>query len=204
MTTKHFRYVPVLLAIVGCALTLPACKKENPVTIIRGRITEFGTNLPVKGARIYLLCYDGAIFGGNFSTLSDSIVTDTNGEFYQEYPQEDVCGGSYMIVYKEGYFKRDGIGVTTGTNNVVISLDPEAWLKVVTIPDGTDHFDHIGIGGDFSFEASSYQSIKEVFFMAHGNRNITVRWGPFSNPSLKFSSTFFIPGHDTTTYIIHY
>jgi hypothetical protein len=195
----------LLLTASAWLASLPACNKsEERLTTIQGRITEYGTGAPIEGARIYLLCYDGSVFGGSSSTLGDSIVTDANGEFHREYPQDDVCGGAYMIVWKEGYFKRDGLGVTTGVNNVNIALDPEAWLKVVTVPDGQNNYDHIGVGGDFSFEAWASEGIKTITFLARGNREIVVRWGPFNNPSIKFPDTLYVPGHDTTTYTIHY
>ena len=196
-----------LFALLWGLFWLPACKKDDPITTIQGRITEYGTDQPIKGARIYLLCYDGTLFGGSSSSLGDSIVTDANGEFHREYPQEDICGGSYMIVYKEGYFKRDGIGVTTGVNNVNITLDPEAWLELVTVPD-------LG-GGGISFSGtftgaagwSTYpiDGIKTQYFTTTGNRIKFVDWAYWANPNATFKrDSIYLPAHDTTTYTIHY
>jgi len=194
-----------LLSLLLAFWLLPgSCKKDDPITTIQGRITEYGTNKPIEGARIYLLCYNGAIFGGSSSTLGDSIVTDANGEFHREYPQDDVCDGSYMVVWKEGYFKRDGLGVTTGVNNVNIALDPEAWLKLVTIPDGETNYNHIGIGGDFRCETWAINGTGNYLFLTSGNRNKVIRWGPFNDPTIKISDTVYVAAHDTTTYTIHY
>jgi hypothetical protein len=195
----------LLLAASAWLISLPACNKfEERLTIIQGRITEYGTDKPIGGARIYLLCYDGSVFGGSSSTLGDSIVTDANGEFHREYPQDDVCGGSYMIVWKEGYFKRDGLGVTTGINNVNIALDPEAWLKLVTIPDLGQWFS-LGFGGTFSpHSVSADKGTESQVLIGRGGREIVLHWGPFSDPGIIYSDLIYLEPHDTTTYTIHY
>ncbi len=199
---KRLNYLPLLF--LSILLFFCACRKDPPRTIIQGRITEYGTDKPIEGTRVYLLCYDGTIFGGSSSTLTDSILTDANGKFYREYLQQDVCGGAYMIIWKEGYFKRDGLGVTTGVNDVNITLDPEAWLKIVTVPDGPSNFGHIGIGGDFRLEVWATDGIENNTFVTQGNRNKIIRWGPFSDATIKYSDTLYVPAHDTTTYTIHY
>lgn len=191
-------------AFAGLAF-FPACNKyEERITTIQGRITEYGTNKPIEGARIYLLCYGGSVFGGSSSTLGDSIVTDVNGEFHREYRQDDVCGGAYMIVWKEGYFKRDGLGVTTGVNNVNIALDPEAWLKLVTIPDA-GMWSSLGFGGTFRpHSVHAGNGTETQIFLGQGGRNILLHWGPFSNPEIVSTDTIYLAPHDTTTHTIHY
>jgi len=102
------------------------CQKDDPVITLQGRITEYGTGKPIEGARVYLLCYGGGFWGSSESEQTDSIITDADGRFYQQFPADDACGGAYLIVWKEGYFKRDGLGFSTDNNHLDIVLDPEA------------------------------------------------------------------------------
>jgi hypothetical protein len=83
-------------------------------------------------------------------------------------------------------------------------LDPEAWLELITIPDGIHNYGTIGIGGDFSFTAMPIHGIQEKIFTALGNRDIIIGWGPFSDSSIRYPDTLYLPAHDTTTYTIHY
>ena len=208
MKERSFSFWSAGLLLVAGLLTLSNCQKDvsPPPTVIQGRITEYGTDLPIAGARIYLLCYNGAFFGGSSSTLGDSIVTDAKGEFHREYPQAEVCGGSYMIIYKEGYFKRDGIGVTTGVNNVNFALDPEAWLKLVTVPDG--NIDHLLVSGDFlgeaGFDVWANEGTKDMIFLNTGNRIKEIWWRPWGQFDQTIQDSIYLVGHDTTAYIIHY
>lgn len=193
-----------LVVFAGLAFSTACNKSDERITTIQGRITEYGTGNPIEGARIYLLCYDGSVFGGSSSTLGDSIVTDANGEFHREYRQEDVCGGAYMIVWKEGYYKRDGLGVTTGVNNVNIALDPEAWLKLVTIPD-LGMWLSLGFGGTFRpHSVHANQGTETQIFLGQGGRKALLHWGPFSNPEINFTDSIYMVPHDTTTHTIHY
>lgn len=191
----------LLLATATWLATVPACKQSPPTTRIKGRVTEYGTGTPIAGARIFLLCDQG---GG--SSLADSIVTDVNGQFDHIYADDDLCGSFYLLPYKEGYFIGSEIDLTSEFKELDVVLDSEAWVKIVTVPDGINNFDHIGIGGDisFGFEAWASQGIKEIVFISPGNRSVEVGWGPFSDPSMHYSDTIFLPGHDTTIFTIHY
>ncbi len=198
-------HLPALLLSLLWLLALSACKKDDSrTTHIKGRVTEYGTGLPVAGARIYLLCDQSVVFGSSGSSLADSIVSDADGRFDRTYADTDLCGSVFLLPYKEGYFKGNEIDLTTNFKELDVVLDPEAYLKVVTVPDGPNNYDHIGIGGDFSFEAFANQGVKGTYFTARGNRDVFIGWGPFSNPSITHSEHIFVPGHDTTTYTINY
>ena len=104
-------------------------------------------------------------------------------------------------------FKRDGIGVTTGVNNVNFALDPEAWLKVVTVPDLGNG--GISFSGTFTGAAgwSTYPNdgSKTYFFSTSGNRIKFINWAYWANPNMTYKQdSLFLPGHGTTTHTIHY
>ncbi len=185
-------------------LALASCRKNRDTkVIIQGRVTEYGTGEPIADARIYVLCYDGGI-GSPSSYLTDSILTDTDGRFYRAYEDAALCDGVYLIPYKVGYFKGSEIDLTTDNLPHEVVLDPEAWLMIVTVPDGATNYDHIGIGGDFSFEAYAFEGIKQRVFSTRGNRYKDVGWGPFNDPSIIFLDTIYVSGRDTTLHTIHY
>jgi len=202
MKNSVFLLVLPLLA----AAWLNSCHKDPPrKVIIQGRVTEFGTGEPIADARIYVLCYDGVI-GSPSSYLTDSILTDADGRFYRAYEDAALCDGVYLIPYKEGYFKGSEIDLTTDNLPHEVVLDPEAWLKIVTMPDGG--IDHLFIGGDFlgsaGFEVYAINGGQENLFLSMGNRNKTIRWRPWGQFDQTIQETIYLPGHDTTTYTIHY
>ena len=205
MKKPHLFYLSPLLLAVVWLFTLPACQKDEPRTVhIKGRVTEYGTGKPIADARIYMLCDNSVVFGPSSSALADSLVADADGRFDRTYAEEELCGSLFLLPYKEGYFKGTIIALTTDFKELDIVLDPEAYLKVVTVPDGPNNYDHIGIGGDFRFETWASQDAKNSYFTARGNRDVIIRWGPFNNPDIKYPDTLFVAGHDTTTYTIHY
>ncbi len=157
-------------------------------------------------ARIYVLCYDGAILGNPSSYLTDSILTDADGRFYREYEDAALCDGVYLIPYKEGYFKGSEIDLTTDNLPHEVVLDPEAWLKIVTVPNGG--IDHLFIGGDFlgsaGYEVYAFNGNQEKLFFNMGNRNKTIRWRPWGQDDQTIQDTIYLPAHDTTTFTIHY
>ena len=200
-----------LLTGFGLALwlfmsVLPACRKEPNKTVIQGRITEYGTNTPIQGARIYLWCYSGEIFGPTGSSFVDSLVTDANGAFHAEFLDKDLCGGIYLSAFKEGYFYKNDLDIHSGVNDLEIVLDPEAWLRVVTVPDvGVYHLD---IGGDFlgaaSFDVYATNGTQEHFFSTRGNRIKHIFWLPWGELDKTVYDSIYVKGLDTTTYTIHY
>ena len=198
-----------LLTGFGLALwlflsALPACRKEPNKTVIQGRITEYGTNTPIQGARIYLWCYSGEIFGPTGSSFVDSLVTDVNGAFHAEFLDKDLCGGIYLSAFKEGYFYKNDLDIHSGVHDLEIVLDPEAWLRLITIPD-IGMWQSLGFGGSFSPHAVfTSERTEEQIFATSGGRKIVLHWGPFSSPTVIYSDSIYITPHDTTIYVIHY
>lgn len=199
------RTLLAFLLLLGLLWLLPGCRKDEPrKTILHGRVTEYGTNKAIADARIYVGCEESVPFGPSSFTLVDSLITDADGKFYKEYAEADLCSNSSLIPYKKGYFKGTPLYPTTDNKAFEVVMDPEAWLKIMTIPDGVHGYDHIGIGGDFSFEVWAFLGAKDFDFTTRGNRTKIVGWGPFSAPSIIFRDTIYVSAHDTTLYTIHY
>lgn len=183
------------------------CRKAENSTIIKGRVVAYGTNEPIAGARIYLLCYSGQIFGPTSSSFVDSLVTDDNGAFFAEFAQGELCGSIYLSAFKEGYhFKRD-IDIVTGVNDLEIILDPFAWLKVMTIPDITGNM--ISFTGTFTGAAGwttgGSEGTKEYLFETQGNRQHLIRWSYWSTPPVTSTEdSVYLMEHDTLVYMLHY
>ena len=200
MKNKFFLFLLPLLA----AAWLSSCHNDPNKTVIQGHITEYGTNVPIPGARVYLWCYSGEIFGPTGSSFIDSLVTDESGAFHAEYLDRDLCGGVYLSSFKEGFFYRSDIDIHTGLNDLEVVLDPEAWLKLVTIPD-LGIWQSLGFGGSNSpHVVDSFEGTQEQLFAYPGGRKIVLHWGPFANPEISYSDSIFLVPHDTTLYSIHY
>jgi hypothetical protein len=137
-----------LLPLALLLAMLAACRKEPQKIILHGRFTEYGTGKPIQGARLYLGCEGGVPFGGSTYDLADSIVSDAEGKFRKEYTLGEICGNLSLTPWKQGYFKGELRFHTTDNPFMDIVLDPMAWLKVVTVPDGGENVNLL-ISGDF-------------------------------------------------------
>jgi hypothetical protein len=197
------RFLLLLVLLTG----LYSCDKAPQKTIIQGHITAYGTNKPIEGARIYLWCYDGEIFGPTRSSFVDSLVTDETGAFHTEYLDRELCGGIYLSAYKEGYFYRNDIDIHGGVNDLDVVLDPEAWLELKTIPDqGGSSI--IVAGSNFygasGFDVYSNQGNTNFVFKTKGNEIKYIRWYSGIGNNDLHQDSIFLSGLDTTIYTIHY
>ena len=207
MKKPHLFYLSPLLLAVVWLFTLPACQKDEPRTVhIKGRVTEYGTGKPIADARIYMLCDNSVVLGPSGSSLTDSIITDADGRFDRTYPDADLCGSLYLLPYKKGYFKGNEIDLTTEFKELNIILDPEAWLKLITVPDTLG--DLIYFTGTFTGAAGwdtwSGDGTKEWFFLTQGNRDHWIDWDYFGGGINSHRDSIYLPAHDTITYTIHY
>ena len=198
----------VLLLPLLVAAWLSSCHKDKDAnkTIIQGHVTEYGTDAPIQGARVYLWCANGEIFGPTGSSFIDSLVTDAEGAFHTEYLDRELCGGVYLSAYKEGFFYKSDIDIHGGVNDLEVVLDPEAWLKIVTIPDIGIY--HLSIGGDFmgasGFDVYSSDGLQEHLFQTRGNRMKQIFWREWGMVDQTLLDSIFVHHLDTTVYIIHY
>ena len=203
MPTKLLIFLFLLLA----AAWLSSChNKEANKTIIQGHVTEYGTDAPIQGARVYLWCANGEIFGPTSSSFIDSLITDAEGAFHTEYLDRELCGSVYLSAYKEGFFYKSDIDIHGGVNDLEVVLDPKAWLKIVTIPDLGIY--HIDIGGDFlgaaSFDVYASDGNQVRLFQTRGNRTKHIFWMPWEEEDQTVFDSVFVHTLDTTVYIIHY
>ena len=108
--------------------------------------------------------------------------------------------------YKKGYFKGNEIDLTTDFKELDITLDPEAWLKIVTVPNNGEST--IWFSGTFTgasgWDAHKNKGTQEFLFLTTGNRDKTVNWGNYQQAGAIGRDTIYLPAHDTTTYTIHY
>jgi hypothetical protein len=189
----------LLLAIFACN------KSEERLEIVHGRIIEYGTGTPIEGARVYVFCEEGVVLGQTTFTLVDSILTDADGNFYREYTEGELCGSASFLPYKEGYFKGTEFYYTTDNKFFTVVLDPEAWFKVITVPDVIG--DRIYFKGTFTGAAGwdtwKGDGTKTWLFETRGNRDAWIRWNYYGGGD-SHQDTVYLPGHDTTTYTIHY
>jgi hypothetical protein len=208
MKKRFLLFLPLLLGRAGVGLLcgllclLPGCKKDplDGKTTITGRVTEYGTQTPVADATLYLMCYEGTFGGGGTSNLLDSVRTDADGRYSISYTD---CGSTYLIPYKKGYLQHIDVDLG-GSKTADIVLDPEAWFKLVTIPD-LGMWEELGFGGSLSpHSVSSNKGVEQQRFIYPGGRSIVLHWGPFSNPSINYTDSIYLVPHDTTTYTIHY
>jgi hypothetical protein len=203
MKNKFFLFLLPLLA----AAWLSSCHNDPNKTVIQGHITEYGTNAPIPGARVYLWCYSGEIFGPTGSSFIDSLVTDISGAFHAEYLDRDLCGGVYLSAFKEGFFYRSDIDIHTGLNDLEVVLDPEAWLNLRTVPDQGGNSIVVG-GSNFyggsGFYVYSIDGDTSFIFKTKGNEIKYIRWYSGSGYTENHQDSIFLPGLQTTNYTIHY
>ncbi len=202
----------LLLSILGAILCayllclLPGCKKDpiDGKTTITGRLTEYGIAAPVKEAKIYLSCDESQFGGPPVTKLFDSLSTDADGRFYKEYPAGEFCANVVIQPYKKGYFVPTPLDYVTVPKSYDFVMDPEAWFRLVTIPD-LGMWEELGFGGSLRpHSVSSNKGVEQQRFIYPGGRSIVLHWGPFSNPSINYTDSIYLVPHDTTTYTIHY
>jgi hypothetical protein len=188
----------------GLLWLLPGCKKDplDGKTTVSGRVTEYGTQAPVAGATLYLMCYEGTFGGGGTSTLMDSVRTDADGRYSISFTD---CGSAYLIPYKKGYLQHIDVDLG-GSKTVDIVMDPEAWLKIQCVPDLNATSIHFQVE---NFSKDVHQSVGEVTYHyldgvpLYGGRTSKIYWTTYPLKE-KFQDDIFLVPHDTTLYTIHY
>ena len=111
-------------------LAFSSCKKEVGNVIVEGRVINVGTQQPIEGVTVVI--ENEVSF--NPSHL-DSTVTDENGFFHIELPNEE---DAWIYLRKDGYtFHSSSLNNVTGyltyysvgtTSNVKLEMYPDAWF----------------------------------------------------------------------------
>lgn len=194
-----------LTLLLGLLALLGACSKDEPrKTIIHGQVREYGTLKPIAGARIYVGCEESEPFGPSFFSVVDTLVTDADGQFYKEYPDGELCSNSSLIPYKTGYYKTLPLYPTTDNKAFDVVLDPEAWFRLLTIPD-LGKWEALGFGGTFRpHQVSAFKGEAEQIFSHPGGRKIILHSIPLPYSGVTYTDSIYLAPHDTTTYTIRY
>lgn len=125
------RFLNALLVLI---FFLSGCSKDDPPTIIKGKVTDRKTGSAIEEAQFRI-----DISTGVNSTTSEYFYTDSKGEF--NYTLENlgsIIGSSG--VFKPGYVGKTQLDLQTGKENVLnISLLPaDAFLKVIVSNESGD------------------------------------------------------------------
>ena len=170
-----------------------------------GRVLEYGTDLPIAGAKILLQDSKGEFLGPVSYFTIDSVITDSKGRF--SFRTKDNIAGMRAVVSKENYFTT--FGMKTAETGFNLYLDPYAWLKVKIV--------HNGPIGEFDTFGMEYQScspsiirITEPVTISicerKGNRyhNLSYDLRRTGLGTTNYKFTQFLNGHDTTEYVIQF
>ena len=207
-----------LSLIICCLIIIAGCNKNNEYyTTVNGKVLEFGTNIPIEGAKVFLY---GGIPDGDLSNPGailekiDSFITNPDGSYSfafdaKSYPIRE------MSVKEDLYFPiKIGdviLRIYTGKDNEIdIIMNPHAWLNIYiknTIP--YDEFDRLGVwgswGGGNVFEVFGENVEDSKTILVKGNKELTIFWSVTKNGiKTSYQEPVICPAHDTTSFEILY
>jgi hypothetical protein len=203
----------ILTLCVIAIFSTVACKKETPKlppTIVQGKVTEYGTDKTLEGAKVILV--EGTTSGssGTYSFYPlDTMFTDKNGEYFYEHKLSTSSKAYALWFFKDNYepFQKQWVRENeTLTSN--IKLFPFAWLKIRVINDkpfGPGDILSIKVTDqdrDFQGNKVNQDFIEKV----KGNTKQSFSW--IIQRNLKWGQVFvesvYCMGHDTTYYELKY
>jgi len=212
MKTFTFRILAKLYLLILCALSILSCAKDKIGTTryVEGKVLEYGTEKPVANARVVLLEARGEFLGPSYKVIVDSTFTDEKGYYrfqYIKYP-----GSNFVSASSDQYFKSEDYFVLDQKKSKTdIYLDPHAWLKVKVEKEG-----EIVPGDGFTMETFDYcdpRSIRldrgEFYCLCklRGNRSHDLNYYRLPGGGQLYgreSLSAYLPGHDTTEYVIQF
>jgi hypothetical protein len=196
------------LALLGCIFLFSCNKGEDQKTTVNGRLIEYGTRKPVADAKVFVLCDNTQLFGPiQYPSILDTLRTDADGRFFLEYTREELCGSAHLHFYKPGYQFNGFAEINlVPVNDIEAVMDPDAWFKLVTVPDlGTQH---LIVGGNFmgtaGLELFASEGSQEFYYPVLGNRNLEIFWREWGQLDQTMFDTLYIGSHDTSCYTLHY
>jgi len=197
--SDYFFLIFVLVILMSCNKDFEESRSWE------GRVLEYGTDLPIAGVKILLQDSKGEFLGPVSYFTIDSVITDSKGRF--SFRTKDNIAGMRAVVSKENYFTTFGMKTTeTGFN---LYLDPHAWLKVKIVHEGP-------IGEFDTFGMQNMSCTPDLFFIREevttiacfraGNRTQEFKYykTPTSQGTEIVDFSVFLPGHDTTEYVIQF
>ena len=130
---KVGRGIEISLAVffVLVIISISSCKKDKYTTIVEGTVINVGTQLPIAGVTVVI---ENEV---SFTPSHlDSTVTDVNGNFHIELPDEN---GAWVYLKKSGYtFHSSSLNNVVGyltsysagtTSGVKLEMYPKAWFN---------------------------------------------------------------------------
>jgi hypothetical protein len=202
------------ILIIPLLLLLTQCRKDNKTTFIKtsGKILEFGSNKPIKNAKVGIYSEGGEFLGSTWTKLLDTTRTDATGFYHFDKDNLDKGSSFFISAVAEKYYAFDPNNyLVTGkevlNNNIV--LDPFAWIKVhVKNVNPFNDADSILLGSVVGDLRGLYigKNIDAIYInKVQGNTQMSASWIVIKNSiRSRFSDTIAIPAHDTLNYEILY
>ncbi len=203
-----------LILLIPMLLMLAECRKPDKTTYIKtsGKVLEFGSNKPIKNAKVGIYEEGGAFLGSTWTKLVDTTRTDANGFYHFDKGNLDKGSSFFISAFADKYYTYDPNNyLVTGqeVTNLNIVLDPFAWIKVhvknvnpfndrdsILLGNvvGTIPMTHVGRNVELNY-------INKV----QGNLAIRATWTVAKNGrGQSFVDTIIILAHDTLNYEILY
>jgi len=205
---KPIKAKTILLLLFGISAFSCAKDKIGTTRYVEGKVLEYGTEKAVANARVLLLEARGEFLGPSYKVIVDSTFTDEKGYYrfqYIKYP-----GSNFVSAADDQYFKSEDYYVLDQKKSKTdIYLDPHAWVKVKVV--------HEGPIGEYDRISMRYQTCTpefihimeketEIICMKPSNREHEFEYlkTPTSQAGERIKFSQYLPGHDTTEYVIQF
>ncbi len=205
------KYIILLIPLV---LLLTRCRKDDKTTFIKtsGKVLEFGSNKPIKNAKVGIYEEGGEFLGSTWTKLVDTTRTDATGFYHFDIGDLDKGSSFFISAAADKYYTYDPNNYLVTKQEVLnndIVLDPFAWIKVhVKNVSPFDDRDSLILGNVVGTIPSIQVGKKiELNFInkVTGNRNMQADWAVRKNGIGRvYLDTIKINAHDTLNYEILY
>lgn len=202
---KNITYICFALCLI-----LSACDKDRDNTSASGRVLQYGTNIPIEGAEVYLQrCSGDGTFSGSsfFCEIIDTIITTTNGEY--DFPDISTDGIYLVTGEADQYYEyQSNLTVRERQANVNdIILTPYAWVELYIVNENpVDEYDQVQIASELGLSWTTFSGIdisEQIIFQSRGNTEGFIRWDVSKNGIETVNrDTIIVPAHDTLIYKI--
>ncbi len=202
------------ILIIPLLLLLSQCRKDDKTTYIKtsGKVLEFGSNKPIKNAKVGIYEEGGEFLGSTWTKLVDTTRTDATGFYHFDIGDLDKGSSFFISAAADKYYTYDPNNYLVTKQEVLnndIVLDPFAWIKVhVKNVNPFDDNDRIILGNGIS-PLNSIQIGKNINLLYTnkllGNREFETGWSVTKNGvNTQYKDILKIPAHDTLNYEILY
>ena len=202
------------ILIIPLLLSLSQCRKDDKTTFIKtsGKVLEFGSNKPIKNAKVGIYEEGGEFLGSTWTKLVDTTRTDATGFYHFDIGDLDKGSSFFISAAADKYYTYDPNNYLVTKQEVLnndIVLDPFAWIKVhvknvnpfndadsLILGNVVGTIPRIHVGKNIELNYTN-----KVF----GNKNMQAGWSVRKNGIWKdYELVINIPAHDTLNYEILY